>query len=236
MEEIIIGRKGNQKTPITDATVSREHCKLTPQRDGSYLLENLSQFGTKVDGRDVIQTTVTPDSLIQLGPNYKAKLRDLIVVPAQQRSQNRSQSAENNTEAKREPEVKRFRTNHLKRLWEDYEAHNLELATSQHKINLTRTGLGIFTMCAMPTIFFLGPVGYVLTGVGVLGNLYSFMGMKSVDTPAIRKQRQDEFEENWVCPNPDCGHTLMARNYRALLRDYIRPGNPCPFCKCKYTE
>ncbi len=27
--EIVVGRKGQQRTPITDLTVSREHCKLT---------------------------------------------------------------------------------------------------------------------------------------------------------------------------------------------------------------
>ncbi|MDE5882369.1 MAG: FHA domain-containing protein [Muribaculaceae bacterium] len=231
MEEIIIGRQGNQKTLISDSTVSRKHCRLIPKGDGTYTLENLSSLGTKVDGLDVIQTTVTLDSLIQLGPNYKAKLRDILTIPGSQPAPTATVQKSNEKQ-----ETKKFRTSHLKRLREDFEAHNLEVANTQHKINLTRTGFGIFTMCAMPTIFFLGPVGYILTGIGVIGNIYSFIGMRSVDTPITRKLRQDEFEEKWVCPNPDCGHTLMARDYKALYRDYIRPGNPCPFCKCKYIE
>ena len=40
--EIIVGRKGQQKVPITDMAVSREHCKLTANPDGTFTLENLS--------------------------------------------------------------------------------------------------------------------------------------------------------------------------------------------------
>ncbi len=247
MEEIIIGRQGNQKMPISDPTVSRKHCRLTPNGDGTFTLENLSSLGTKVDGIDIIQTTVTPDSLIQLGPNFKAKLKDIIGLSSQsqasgafrttpQANVNSKSSAKSVRPTQNSAEQPKFSVSHLKRIWEEYESHNLEVAESQHKINLTRTGLGIFTMCAMPTLFFLGPVGYALTGIGIVGNIYSFIGMKNVDTPTTRKQRQDELEERWVCPNPKCGHTLLAKNYRALLRDYVHPGIPCPFCKCTYTE
>lgn len=236
MEEIIIGRQGNQKTPISDVTVSRKHCRLTSNGNGTYLLENLSSLGTKVDGLDVIQTTVTPDSLIQLGPNYKAKLKDLIGINSTSRTNDNKASTQ-----QEKKETKTFKTSHLKKIYEEYEEYNLHLANAQHKINITRAGFGIFTMCAMPTIFFLGPLGlgalgYVLTGIGIAGNVYSYIGMKNVDTPAIRKQRQDEFEEKWVCPNPECGHSLIPKKYKTFYNDYIRPGLPCPYCKCKYTE
>ncbi len=68
--EIILGRDGTQKTPITDQTVSRKHCKLTVNDDGTYTLENLSASGTKVDGQSIIRTTVNPNSRIQLGPSF----------------------------------------------------------------------------------------------------------------------------------------------------------------------
>ena len=48
--EIIIGRKGQQQITITDLSVSREHCKLTSNPDGTYTLENLSANGTFVNG------------------------------------------------------------------------------------------------------------------------------------------------------------------------------------------
>ena len=72
--EIIIGRQGTQKTPITDPTVSRKHCKVTDNGDGTYTIENLSPSGTKVDGVDILRTTVKPNSRIQLGQSFSATL------------------------------------------------------------------------------------------------------------------------------------------------------------------
>lgn len=183
--EIIIGKQGNQKMPITEPTVSRKHCKVTENGDGTFTIENLSTTSfTKVDGRDIVKTRATLDSEIGLGPLFKAKLKDLIGIP------------------EKKPEEKKFNISHLQRVWEDFNSKNLDLVKKQQKLNLTRTGLGIFTMCAMPTIFFLGPIGYALTGIGVIGNIYSFVGLKNIETPEQRQKRQDEFDDAWVCPNP----------------------------------
>ena len=80
--EIIIGRKGTQRTPITDTTVSREHCKLTINADGTYTLENLSINGTFVNGNSIIRTVVTPDTILRLGANFSIAVRDLLPLQA----------------------------------------------------------------------------------------------------------------------------------------------------------
>ena len=61
--EIIVGRKGQQQAVITDLTVSREHCKLTDNGDGTYTVENLSANGTFVDGKNIIRTVVTAEPI-----------------------------------------------------------------------------------------------------------------------------------------------------------------------------
>ena len=92
--EIIIGRKGTQRTPITDTTVSREHCKLTINADGTYTLENLSINGTFVNGNSIIRTVVTPDTILRLGANFSIAVRDLLplqsanIKPRQAQQQN----------------------------------------------------------------------------------------------------------------------------------------------------
>ena len=53
--EVIVGKQGNQRIPITDQYVSRKHCKLTSNGDGSYTIENLSQNGTFVNGRKILK-------------------------------------------------------------------------------------------------------------------------------------------------------------------------------------
>lgn len=223
--EIIIGRQGSQKRTISDPTVSRKHCKIIVNADGTYTIENLSDSGTKVDGKEIIRTTVNLNSQIQLGQNFTAKLGELIGNPEpQRRPQTAAQSPTSTT--------KEFSISHLQQIWEDYNQANLEKAESQRKTNLIRTGLGIFTMCAMPMIFFFGPIGYVLTGIGVLGNIYSFAGMRNSETAEEKQRRQDEFDDAWVCPNPDCKRTLPARNYKLLVRNI----QSCPYCKCKYIN
>ena len=235
--EIIIGRLGTQKTPITDPTVSRKHCKVTDNGDGTYTIENLSPSGTKVDGVDILRTTVKLNSRIQLGQSFSATLVELIGIPQEKTESNKQSVRINHSDQaspspKSQPDVKTFNISHLRKVWEDYNNTNLEMAESQRKTNLVRTGLGIFTMCAMPTIFFFGPVGYVLTGIGVLGNIYSFVGMKNAETAEERQRRQDAFDDAWVCPNPDCGHSLLAKNYKLLVRNH----QSCPYCKCRYVE
>lgn len=249
--EIIIGRQGTQKIAITDPTVSRMHCRVIVNGDGTYTLENLSQFGTIVDGVRVEKATIGPYSHIRMG-NFSATLGDLLgVTPNSQRtlrawdtpyfsnvgsakdnrlSESGQSSVLSNQPSKLEPLT--FNISYLRWIWEDYNKTNLEFAEKQRKINLIRGGLGIFTMCAMPMIYFFGAVGYALTGVGVLGNLYSFIGMRNSESAVERQKRQDEFDDAWVCPNPACGHTLPARNYRLLVRNH----KSCPYCKCKYVE
>lgn len=216
--EIIIGKQGTQRLPITEPTVSRRHCRVTPNGDGTYTIENLSQNGTKVDGVDIIRTTVRPNSRIQLGPRFSATLAELIGTVG--------------TPDLPKNEPKTFNISHLRRVWTDFNQGNIEMAKKQQKVNLVRTGFGIFTMCATPTIFLLGPVGYLFTGIGILGNIYSFVGMKNAESIEDRQLRQDAFDEAWICPNPDCGRTLPAKNYKLLLHNY----QSCPYCKCKYVE
>lgn len=231
--EIIIGRQGNQKKPITDTTVSRRHCKVTDNGNGTYTIENLSPSGTKVDGVDVIRTTARADSLIQLGQTFTAKLGDLIgAAPTTQKAAPKPPVPPAPPKPQ-EPEVKTFSISHLRHVWDDFNNTNLAMAESQRKTNLVRAGFGIFTMCAMPTIYFIGQeVGFCLTGLGVMGNIYSFAGMKNSETAEERQRRQDAFDDAWVCPNPECGHSLPAKNYRLLVRNH----QSCPYCKCKYVE
>lgn len=210
--EVIVGKQGNQKLSIVEPTVSRRHCRIVDNGDGTYVVENLSTSSfTKVDGRDIIKANATKDSEIQLGPVFKVKLKDLIA-------------------GNEKPKEKEYNISHLQTVWENFNEKNLDLAKKQQKLNLTRTGLGIFTMCAMPTIFFLGPIGYALTGIGVVGNIYSFVGMKNIESPEERQKRMDKFDESWVCPNPECGRTLPAKNFSMLKRNF----QSCPYCKCKY--
>ena len=81
--EIIVGRKGTQRTPITDTTVSRQHCKILVNADGTYTIENISASGTYVNGNSIIRTAVTPDTMLRLGPSFSIAVRDLLPLQEQ---------------------------------------------------------------------------------------------------------------------------------------------------------
>ena len=235
--EIIIGRQGIEKTPITDATGSRTHCRVTYNGDGTYIIENLSPSGTKVDGVDILRTTAKLNCRIQLVQSCSATLVELIGVPqsthtAEQASTSNKKSTSSTTHQQYSA-VRTFDISHLKRVWDEFNNTNIEKADQQRKVNLVRIGAAIFTMSsALIASITTGPVGWILTGTGIVGNIYSFAGMKNAETAKERQNRQDEFDDAWVCPNPECGHSLLAKNYKMLVRNH----QTCPYCKCKYVE
>ena len=78
---IIVGRgrsKATQRIEITDPTVSREHCWLTDNGDGTYTLQNKSLQGTFVNGRQLVKTIVEADDKITLSASTTVKVADLL--------------------------------------------------------------------------------------------------------------------------------------------------------------
>ena len=184
--EIIIGRNGNQKTPITDPSVSRKHCTVTVNPDGTFTLENLSKYGTKVNGNEIIRTTVNLNSRLQLGPTFSATLVELIGNPLAETASKATNKAKNSpfpqSSVPQTPtlEPKTFNISHLEHVWDDFNGTNIKMATKQRQVNLVRTGAAVFTMSvAIIASLTTGPVGWILTGTGILGNIYSFVGMKN---------------------------------------------------------
>lgn len=237
--EIIIGRQGNQKMPISEPTVSRKHCKVTKNSDGTYTVENISDYGTKVNGVSIIRTSATLDSILELGPIFKATLRELIEEPkttptSSERQESPRVSKPQQAANQPKTEVKTYNISHLRRVWEDYNTKNIENADAQRKVTLIRSGSMIVTMGGglVATLATLPIIGGVFTGIGVISMIYSFVGMKKSESAKEKQRRQEEFDDTWVCPNPSCGKTLLAKNYKMLVKNH----QSCPYCKCKYVE
>ena len=117
--EIIVGRKGQQHTPITDLSVSREHCKLTLHTDGTYILENLSINGTFVDGKNIIRSVVTKDTLIRLGSSFTVSVKELLPNIKQITSQ------QDMTDIKQQEYETQFRK--LKAIYDQYSVDKLSI-------------------------------------------------------------------------------------------------------------
>lgn len=213
--EIIIGRKGQQQITITDLSVSREHCKLTSNPDGTYTLENLSANGTFVNGKSIIRTIVDKNTIIQLGSSYSVAIKDLI--PLQQVA-----STENYEE--------KFRR--LKAIYDKYSADKIAIQKEAGVNNFYRmlpmtllslVGLGA---TAIPA---LGNVAPVIGVIGILLLIYSLVKsyQGSRDNPEKMEALNRQFMIDYVCPK--CGNFLGFVPYEVLANK-----STCSFCKCKW--
>ena len=218
--EIIIGRKGQQQITITDLSVSREHCKLTSNPDGTYTLENLSANGTFVNGKSIIRTIVDKNTIIQLGSSYSVAIKDLI--PLQQVASPSQQVTENSEE--------KFRR--LKAIYDKYSADKIAIQKEAGVNNFYRmlpmtllslVGLGA---TAIPA---LGNVAPVIGVIGILLLIYSLVKsyQGSRDNPEKMEALNRQFMIDYVCPK--CGNFLGFVPYEVLANK-----STCSFCKCKW--
>lgn len=226
--EIIVGRKGQQHTAITDLSVSREHCKLTSNSNGTYTLENLSANGTYVDGRSIVRSVVTPDTIIQLGATFKIAIKDLLPVIIKQAKSAESQKSTIDPH-QQEYEVK-FRK--LKKVYDKYTADKIALQKEAGMNNFYRmlpmtllslVGLGA---AAIPSLGNIAPfIGIIGVGLLIFSLVKSYNGSK--DNPEKMEALNKQFMIDYVCPK--CGNFLGYIPFEALENKSV-----CSFCKCKW--
>lgn len=223
---IIIGRgrsKATQRIDITDPTVSREHCWLTANGDGTYTLQNKSSQGTFIGGRKVVKTQVTPNTIIKLSETTFVKVADLL--PLQQTDQST---------------VPAFSLVSLKDVWEDYHNKQLEIKNNQRSIALFRSASPLFTLGSGSIATLVKTMGWgdaifgltiVMTIIGLFLMVYSFIkGYKDKSIEETEKAIEI-FQNKYVCPNPKCRHFMGNYPY-----NIIRQNKSCPWCKCKFKE
>jgi hypothetical protein len=222
--EIIIGRKGQQPTSITDLTVSREHCKLTSNADGTYILENLSDSGTFVDGRSIVRSVVTNDTVLQLGANFKMSVKELLQS---------APGAKNTSAANKDTQPgydEKFKA--LKDVYDKYTADKIALQKEAGMNNFYRmlpmtllslVGMGATAIPALSSIApYIGIFGVLLL---VFSLVKSYNGSK--DNPEKMEALNKQFMIDYVCPK--CGNFLGYVPYESLVNRSV-----CSYCKCKW--
>lgn len=224
--EIIVGRHGNQRISIADTTVSRKHCQITPLGGDKYKIKNLSVGGTFVNGFEVVETTVTADTYIRLGPSFTVKVKDLLPV----------EDGGTNPPT----EVPEYSIRPLQYVWNTYQNKLLEIQNSQRSIGLLRSASPLFTLGSGSISMFSRSIGlgesvmYItgaLTVMGLIIMVYSFYKTYKYNGPVLTQQATKEFQNKYVCPNPKC-HRFMGNQPYNILRQ----NKTCPYCKCKFTE
>jgi len=219
--EIIVGRQGNQKIKINDSTVSRKHVRITSLPDGTYKIEDLgSAGGTYVDGMRIRQKIVSGDTVVQLGPNVKYKVKDLMPVPTPPPP----------------PPQPEYSIDHLKDVWEEYER---QLAAIQEE----RQEMGKKRMLPMMLSMASGALAPILATMIGTETLYITLPITAVclmlyiiaynqkDTGFEKqKEAKNRLIQKYVCPNPNCRKFVGMQDFVIMSQ---MPA--CPKCKAKWV-
>lgn len=190
------------------------HAQIAIDKNGEMTLTNLKPANvTYVNGVEIMSKHITLSSQISLGQDRYAI--DLNVILA--------------TAEKLVPVE--YDISPLEAVWNTYRAGLKQLRDKQNRINLIRAASGILTSCAILASIQIGRSGYILTAIGVLGNIYCFFGMKNDNTADKQERLTEEFQEHYVCPK--CNKFLGNYPYKLMKKQY---GMQCPYCKCKFIE
>lgn len=217
----VIGTPNTVPNCVSRCKVSEgmAHAKIEVDAKGNMILTNMKpQNVTFVNGSEIMSKHIVLTNYIELGKDHFNINLPVIIETAKKI-------------VGELPET--YNIKHLKLIYCNYHDSLKKIRDRQKHINLIRSGCGIFTMCAMPCIYFLGHVGYILTGIGILGNIYSFIGLKNDNTSDEVEHLTDEFQDHYVCPNPKCNKFLGNISYKLLKKQYSMH---CPHCKCQYIE
>ncbi len=243
--EMIVGRKGTQKIAITDTTVSREHCKLTRNADGSYTLENLSANGTYVDGKSIIRTVVTPDTVIMLGSNYSVRVGDLVSEekesvskknPVQDKKPSSSVSASSKSVDEEESRRYREQFQRLRTVYDKYYEAKIAIQRESALKNFYRSLPTAITTILFALSMCMGEVDWLVQirpFAGVL--MIAFIGLTTFqvyngqkEMPAKMEALNRQFMIDYVCPK--CGNFLGYIPFEALMNK-----KQCGYCKCQWV-
>ena len=205
-------------------TVSRQHCKLTVEDDGSYTLVNLKpENKTYVNGLAVASKRIDPKKdRVELGPD-----RYVLAVPVILKVLLGGKG-----------DVKEYPITHLEKVWDEYHDTKLDMQIKERKAGAIRSVTGVFSMAAVacgfiPGIAELTALRILLYAIGLLLAIYFFVKLyrSSSEQPRILDALDKKFRSNYVCPNPECRQFMGYQPYDELKKKPF-----CPSCKCKFTE
>ncbi|MBD5317211.1 MAG: hypothetical protein HDS11_06055 [Bacteroides sp.] len=237
-----IGTPGNIPASVSRCRLADgvAHARIDVNSDGRIILTNLKTRNiTLVNGFEIVSKAVTNADTIELGKDrYKVNLALVLEVAKKIKAAATARPATaDGVNAKSTPAEKKavkYNISHLERVWSERQQRLKALTDKQKRTNLIRSGCMIFSPCAIILSFWLGPIGYVCTGIGVIGMIYGFIAQKNDNSHEVKEQIQEDFEDNYVCPNPDCNRFLGSLGSYKLLKK--QHSMKCPYCKCEFVE
>lgn len=210
-----IGYIGNQGC-VPQSVSRKDHCKIMVDDSGAMTIQNGGRNVTYVDGVQVDTKAITMQSRVELGKDY---VLDLAAVFAA---------------VKKIEGPKTYSIAHLEEVWNRYEKDLLDMQVRQAKRANRQRLQGVFSLMGTAFLFVesLSVFRFVFVGIALLIAIVSFVqSSRSDNVLAIQQnKRKHQFEEEYVCPNPECRAFKGDVRYAQLRHVHV-----CPSCQCKYT-
>lgn len=198
-------------------TVSRNHCRLELSDDGRMKITNISGHNSLyVNGLECQTKSITKKDLVELGrDHYRLDLNSVVSV------------------AEESEGPKPYNISHLRKIWDDYSKAKLDLQIRDRNLNTISAIPGVFSMLSLLLSFFIdGPFRVLFIVIALVIILFVLIiRIMSTNAPLRQKELDEHFQDDYLCPNPQCNHFLGNRSYKLVLKDGC-----CPWCKSKYTE
>ena len=223
--------------------MQKGHCRINIDTAGNMVVQNLKEMNvTFVNGMQVMSKAVQPDSIVEMGQyRYKVAVRSLLdvaqkivahVCGAPQAAGPQAQGAA----AQAKAPVKTYDLRPLKRVWDNYHHQQQAIRIRQKKLGLFSSITPIFTLSSGAVRFLPVPDAFqdaagVLFLLGLAVTVWSFYARYSDKSIEELDKLTDDFQHQYLCPNPACRHFMGMQPYHLLEHN-----DNCPYCKCRYLK
>lgn len=212
------------------------HAKIEVDNNGAMTITNMKPANvTYVDGMEVMSKRITGSSRVSLGKDLYAIDLEAILATAEKMAAAPGPSP---TPAP----AKEYNISHLRHVWKNYHDKTISRQKHQQKLGLMSSAGMLFTFGGGALMALGGKMGLdevmrdlmpYLTATGGIVFILSFILRSKDKSIELAEKTTEEFQELYVCPNPDCNKFLGNLSYKLLKKQY---GMHCPYCKCKYVE
>ncbi len=210
------------------------HCKISINAEGAMTLVNLKpQNITYVNGSEILSKRIDENSRISLGKDMypidiKAILKSAEVLSKQVI---KGQKGDGNA-------VKEFSIRPLNAVWDTYHQQMIDIQKKGKKRGDQRLILTLISslgavggMAARSVGGNVTVISNIAICVSLLFVFYLIVTNKRDKSIEIKEKLTDKFQDDYVCPNPECGHFMGNQPYKLLRQNKV-----CPYCRCKLNE
>ncbi|MCF0195682.1 MAG: hypothetical protein HUK03_00275 [Bacteroidaceae bacterium] len=210
------------------------HCSIEITADGTMLITNLKpQNITCIDGVQVASKCINEQSTVQLGVE-KYPLPIASVLKA-------AHAMVGRVGGRTAPPVQEYSIRPLKEVYDRWKQDKKEISERNKKrqdfmriptILTTTAGILTTLSIAIPGV----PIQFrfVCAGItffGLVMIVQAFIGAKKDHSVDELERLNEQFQDDYVCPNPNCQQFMGFRRYKDLRKD-----KKCKHCGCRYTE